>query len=94
MTTVEEQVERCVALVPDEQKRAVRGSLYQLHEVCSDVGWMLACQLIPAMGSLTQSDLHALSGMLGAHAGVRFGRDSLAELQQQVLSQVDQTLGY
>lgn len=93
MTTVEEQIERCVALVPDHQKRKIRGALYQTHEICSDMGWMLACQIIPTLGSLTENDCHALAGMLGAHAGVAFSRDNLEILHSQVLTHVDQQLG-
>ena len=93
MSNVEEQIERCLALVPDEQKRQLRGVLYQMHEICSDVGWMLACQIIPALGSLTENDCHALMSMIGTHAGMTFSRDNLQALQTQVIQRVDSHLG-
>lgn len=93
MNTVEEQIEKCVALVPEHKQRLLRGALYQLHEVCSDLGWMLACQLIPALSELTENDCHALAGMLGAHAGVRFSRANLEILHSQIMQRVDHQLG-
>lgn len=92
MNTVQEQVEQCVALVPDNQKRQVRGALYQMHEVCSDLGWTLARQVIPCLHQLSENDCHAIAGMLGAFAGTAFSRDNLAMAQDQILKRVDQQL--